>query len=69
MAVAVAVAIVVAVAVDMAAVAVVVVMAVVVATAGKTQPISLYCKLSSCALSYTNPAAEDPRQGYFFAQS
>ena len=47
------------VAVDMAA------MAVVAATAGKASPISTYCKLSSSALSDTNPAVEAPRQGYF----
>ncbi|MCP9783586.1 hypothetical protein KBY83_09700 [Cyanobium sp. WKJ7-Wakatipu] len=50
------------VAVDMAA------MAVVAATAGKANPISPYCKLSSSALSDTNPAAEAQRQGYFFAE-
>jgi len=50
------------VAVDMAA------MAVVAATAGKANPISPDCKLSSSALSDTNPAAEAPRQGYFFAE-
>jgi hypothetical protein len=47
------------VAVDMAAVAVV------AATAGKASPISTYCKLSSSALSDTNPAVEAPLQGYF----
>jgi hypothetical protein len=47
------------VAVDMAA------MAVVAATAGKASPISPYCKLSSSALSDTNPAVDAPRQGYF----
>ena len=50
------------VAVDMAAIAVV------AATAGKANPISPYGKLSSSALSDTNPAAEAPRQGYFFAE-
>jgi hypothetical protein len=43
-------------------------MAVVAATAGKANPISPDCKLSSSALSDTNPAAEAPRQGYFFAE-
>ena len=47
------------VAVDMAA------MAVVAATAGNANPISPDCKLSSSALSDTNPAVEAPRQGSF----
>ena len=59
-AVAIVVAVVVAVvAVDMAA------MAVVAATAGKANPTSPDCKLSSSALSDTNPAVDAPRQGYF----
>ena len=52
-----------AVAADMAA------MVVVAATAGKANPISPYRKLSSSALSDTNPAAEAPRQGYFFCRT
>ena len=51
-----------AVAADMAA------MVVVAATAGEANSISPNCKLSSSALSDTNPAAEAPRQGYFFAE-
>jgi len=43
-------------------------MAVVAATAGNANPISPYCKLSSSALSDTNPAEEAPWQGYFFAE-
>jgi hypothetical protein len=50
------------VAVDMAAIAVV------AATAGKANPISPDCKLSSSALIAFNPAAGAPRQGYFFSE-
>ena len=57
--VATAVAVAIVVAVDMAAIAVV------AATAGNANPISPYCKLSSSALSDTNPAVDAPRQGYF----
>jgi hypothetical protein len=42
--------------------------AVVAATAGNAKPISPDCKLSSSALSDTNPAEEAPWQGYFFAE-